>query len=134
LHQSGYFEGKVAYPDGIVPSAKLLLNSTVRRSNMLTAVSALIQAGTRAQDIQDVTKRLERIGLILSPGCGYVVFDKTDGGKLQSFFSKTVAAGSWRQQLADYAAFDGDLNLVTVKSFKKSKMASEHLKTISCRE
>lgn len=134
LHITNYFPAKPTGTTHIPAVAALLLEHRTKQANLTVTVGALIQSALRAADARDCFRRLEKVGLLASQACGCAVFDKTDGGKLERFFDKTPAASTWRSQLADFAGFDAELNLVLATRFKKSKIANLQLIALSCRE
>lgn len=134
LQAADYFEGETTRPSGIPAALELLLDASVKQSNLSVRVDALIKAALLGSQTLSSFNQLKTVGLVLVPGCSCVVFDKMPGSRLESFFEKTPAARSWRKQLAPFAALDSTLTPIKCSKFQASVMASFDLKDMSCRE
>ena len=128
LEDMDYFEdGKVS--EKRVPTAVgMLLNAELKGHGSLTVGEAVrtvlkgIGAGHRR-----LSKSMEGLGLLHSPSDGMVLFDRSEGTQLKTFFADTQCDNSWKATLSKYAGVNSDLELVEMGDWCGKNKASKAL-------
>jgi hypothetical protein len=70
---------------------------------------------------------MEKLGLLHSPADDMVLFDRSEGGQLQTFFQDTQCAESWKGTLKKFVGVNSDLELVPVSDWIGKTKASKSL-------
>jgi hypothetical protein len=128
LEDTDFFEdGRIS--ESRTPTAALmLLKARLTGHGSLTVGEAVrtvlggIGAGHRR-----LGKSLEKLGMLHSPADDMVLFDRSEGTLLQTFFQDTQCADSWKTTLKKFVGVNSDLELVPVSDWVGKAKASKFL-------
>jgi hypothetical protein len=135
LEDTDYFgDGEVSAKRTPTP-VNMLLEARVKGFGSLTVGEAVrtvlkgLGAGHRR-----LGKSMENLGLLHSPSDGLVLFDRSEGTQLRTFFQDTQCESSWKATLSKYAGVNSDLELVEMADWCGKNKASKALieRVVNC--
>lgn len=128
LEDTDFFEDSRVSEKRVPTAVGMLLKAPLTGHGSLTVAEAVrtvlggIGAGHRR-----LGKSMEKLGLLHSPSDDMVLFDRSEGTQLRTFFRDTQCAKSWKGTLAKYVGVNSDLELVEVADWCGQTKASKAL-------